>query len=119
MELSLDHTIAAALGWQKQPSGWWATHNRTMSPYIPPWSCDPSEAWDLVQWARQHAVHIALEVDALHVTCEFSLEGPSGREALALESAPRMPEAVARAFLRALVRHPQLARHPSAQAQQT
>jgi hypothetical protein len=117
MDRLLDDTIALALGWKRQPSGWWLNHNHTMSPAVPFWSLEPGEAWGLVEWARQHDMCVKLEIDALHVTCVFSVEGPTGWESVSCESAERMPEAVSRAFLAALKQRPRPRRTPSAWSQ--
>jgi hypothetical protein len=114
MDRLLDDTIALSLGWKRQPSGWWLNHNRTMSPVVPSWSGDPAEAWELVELARCNDMHVELEVDALHVTCVFSVDGPMGRESVARETAERMPEAVSRAFLAALKRRTRPGPYPSA-----
>jgi hypothetical protein len=114
MDRLLDDTIALSLGWKRQPSGWWLNHNHTMSPAVPSWSGDPAEAWELIELARCYDMHVALEVDALHVTCVFSVAGPMGRESVSRETAERMPEAVSRAFLSALKQLPQRESYPSA-----
>jgi hypothetical protein len=114
MDRSLDDAIALSLGWKKQPSGWWFNHNHTMSPVVPSWSGNPGDAWELVEWARSHGIHVDLEIHALHVTCVFSVEGPMGRERVSRESAERMPEAVSRAFLAALKQLPRTEPYPPA-----
>jgi len=114
MDRLLDDTIALSLGWKKQPSGWWLNHNRTMSPAVPSWSGDPAEAWELVELARGYDMYVELEIDALHVTCVFSVEGPAGRESVSRETAERMPEAVSRAFLAAPKHLPRTGLLPSA-----
>jgi len=59
-------------------------------------------------------MYVELEIDALHVTCVFSVEGPAGRESVSRETAERMPEAVSRAFLAAPKHLPRTGLLPSA-----